>query len=116
MGTNYYLHENVCERCERSDVTHICKSFTSWHGSVDGITAPNSVAGWRERIKAAVAKGGYIEDEYGTPVTAEEFFRAIENVPPHRARQQYDSYMRHGYHDGVWLDPDGFSFSSAEFS
>ena len=115
MGTNYYLHENVCECCERSDVTHICKSFTSWHGSVDGASAPNSVEGWRERIEGAVAGGGYVRDEYGTPVTAEEFFRAIENVPPHRARAQYDWCVRHGHTDGVWLDPRGFSFASYEF-
>ena len=34
MSTNYYLFENYCEQCKRSDELHIGKSSVGWYFSL----------------------------------------------------------------------------------
>lgn len=76
MGTNYYLHENVCAHCGRSDdPLHIGKSSAGWCFGLhvipeEGLT---DLRAWQERW----ARGGEIRDEIGTVVSPEEMMAII---------------------------------------
>jgi hypothetical protein len=73
MGTNYYLRENICEHCGRSDEpTHIGKSSAGWcfalHVYPDqGI---HDLPDWESRW--ATAPHAVIKDEYGRELSADE--------------------------------------------
>ena len=139
MGTNYYLHKNICGHCGRSDERiHIGKSSGGWCFSLcvhpwDGI---NDLPEWVEEWKT-----GVIKDEYGKTVTPEEMTRIIterEGSPwpdekygngplqyvseeaMHRSNQSErgpNNLLRHrvgphcvGHGAGTWdLIPEGFS-------
>jgi len=68
MGTNYYLHENVCESCGRSDEPlHIGKSSAGWVFTLriypdKGI---NSLEDWLPRLlkgsRIEAVSGGHFE-------------------------------------------------------
>ncbi len=77
MGTNYYLHDDVCPRCGRGDEPlHIGKASAGWcfslHVSEDlGIS---DLADWEERWSKLGAK---IYDEYGNLVDRHAMLRKI---------------------------------------
>ena len=65
MGTNYYLHENVCECCGRGDPPlHIGKSSGGWCFALHVIPEEglNSLDDWVDRIVPTLS--GDIRDEY----------------------------------------------------
>jgi hypothetical protein len=84
MGTNYYLRQNACDHCGRSDEKlHIGKSSGGWCFSLHVIPEMNirNIDDWREHwVK------GRIFDEYGTEVSAAE----MESVITQRGRKPYD--------------------------
>lgn len=64
-----------------------------------------------------------IEDEYGTRYPMTRFIRDVEATPPELRRKQYDQVTEDnrlcGYRRSIgqdWLDADGFSFYSEDFS
>lgn len=77
MGTNYYQHGNVCERCGRGDAPrHIGKSSWGWCFSLhvypeDGI---NSLEDWKRILKGP---GTFIEDEYGIKISLQCLLKVI---------------------------------------
>jgi hypothetical protein len=70
MGTNYYLHKEICPHCGRGDEPkHIGKSSFGWCFSLhvfpdEGI---NDLADWRKHWLT-----GVIKDEYGDILTPEQ--------------------------------------------
>jgi hypothetical protein len=75
MGTNYYLHKNVCPHCGKpEDVKHIGKSSAGWCFSLhaypeDGI---NDLNDWMARFG-----DGEIKDEYGDTQSPEDMLAVI---------------------------------------
>ena len=77
MGTNYYLHREVCQCCKRGkEVLHIGKSSIGWCFSLnthpfEGIT---SLEDWKH---AWAQDGTLIVDEYRSEIPAAEMLRTI---------------------------------------
>ena len=72
MGTNYYLHRDVCPHCGRSEERlHIGKSSAGWCFGLHVIPEQsiNDLSDWMAEFNKPNAK---IVDEYGNPVTPEE--------------------------------------------
>lgn len=73
MGTNFYLHKNVCSHCERSDPPkHIGKSSGGWTFALhvypeEGIRDLSDWIPLFEDVKVNV-----IKNEYGQKLTADE--------------------------------------------
>lgn len=75
MGTNYYLHQNTCDHCGRSDERlHIGKSSSGWCFSlcVHPWERINDLPEWVERWKT-----GIIKNEYGDIITPEAMLEII---------------------------------------
>lgn len=74
MGTNYYLHKNVCSHCNRGDEPiHIGKSSAGWCFSLHVILGEiESLEEWKKEFEK-----GQIRDEYGADVTVEEMLKTI---------------------------------------
>jgi len=141
MGTNYYLHFDVCEHCDRSDhVMHIGKSSAGWRFSFRGYRlsesgypdldmiedAPmkkiQSEDDWRKMIEWATEdRGARIKDEYMATKTPEEFWEWVEAKRDGRSHHEYclaSEYTHereHGRMD-TWHDEKGNSFTGREFS
>ena len=77
MGTNYYLHQDACPNCGRSDDRlHIGKSSSGWCFSlhVDPSEGINSLANWQARWSKP---GSIIVDECKQRVTPEQMISII---------------------------------------
>lgn len=121
MGTNYYARWNpsptghgpatLYHEPQTYLELHICKSLNNFQGQVF-----NSWAAWKHFLTSN-AWSVEIRDEYGVSYTVAEFVNDVEAVDPARRRRQYDWVIEHnGPNDRDWLDADGFSFYSGEFS
>lgn len=124
MGTNYYVAKNYCECCERYDEEyHIGKDSYGWAFSFQGYRAERLVSwqAWKEFLKDKM-----IMNEYGERIHYEWFVAYIESqktvnftradghanlVHNHEGRKQ--GWFNPEYD---WDDPEGYSFSSREFS
>ena len=125
MGTNYYVVENVCECCNRYDEKyHIGKSSWGWAFSFqgykyDGLTSWQK---WKDYLKDKK-----IYDEYGELIDYDWFVEYIETlkapnfVNPDNGRKNLvhnDEGRKEGWSNPEWDwdDPEGYSFSSRNFS
>jgi hypothetical protein len=78
MGTNFYLHENECGHCHRSESPlHIGKSSMGWCFALhvihdEGLT---TLAAWQVRWGA----GGTIRSEYGETIPVVDMLSTIMN-------------------------------------
>lgn len=73
MGTNYYLHRNVCGACGRGDTPlHIGKSSVGWCFSLHVQDEIQSLEDWK-----AIWAEGVIKNEYGDVVPPEEMLEII---------------------------------------
>jgi hypothetical protein len=125
MGTNYYVAENVCSCCNRYDEKyHIGKSSWGWafsfHGyKYDGLTSWQK---WKEYLKDKK-----ICNEYGQIIDYDWFVGFVETekapnyVRPsdgHKNLVHNEEGRKEGWFnpDYDWDDPEGYSFSSREFS
>jgi len=125
MGTNYYVHYNICECCDRFDELHIGKSSSGlqaypkdpWAPS-EPVTPIGEILSWQDwrRFFAEVPHETW--DEYGRRISDDEVIDWFEMLSPAARRRQFDAVQP--YPDGVrvayWLDPDGFTMCSQEFS
>ena len=76
MGTNYYLHDNACEHCGRSDEPiHIGKSSAGWCFSLHVTDDIKSLADWKSILYRT---GTQVIDEYGTKIPVHEMLTTIE--------------------------------------
>ena len=125
MGTNYYVVDNVCECCKRYDEKyHIGKSSWGWAFTFqgykyDGLTSWQK---WKDYLKDKK-----IYDEYGELVDYDWFIWFVETekapnfVNPDNGRKNLvhnDEGRKEGWFNSEWDwdDPEGYSFSSRNFS
>ena len=124
MGTNYYVVENHCECCNRSDRTyHIGEKSYGWAFSFqgykyDGLTTWQK---WKEYLADKT-----IRDEYGDNFSFDEFVELVEiyGHPTYvlKCGRKNLVHNEEGRKEGWfnpehdWDDPEGYSFSSREFS
>ena len=124
MGTNYYVIKDKCECCKRSTREyHIGKSSFGWAFSFQGYpwNKLTSWKAWKEFLKDQT-----IEDEYGDPVSYEDFVKMVESykAPGFRSEtgrvnlQHNDEAKKAGWFNPStdWDDEDGYSFTTREFS
>lgn len=77
MGTNYYLHRDICPHCKRSgERLHIGKSSAGWCFSlhVDAAEGINSLADWQDLWSRQDSR---IVDEYGDELSPDDMLRII---------------------------------------
>lgn len=127
MGTNYYVASNLCQCCDRYDrACHIGKSSHGWAFSFRGYRQEGLVSwqAWRVFLKDQI-----IKDEYGDTISYEDFVDLIETVKApgyiNRAtgiknllHNEQGKIGKHPWFNDVydWDDPQGYSFTSREFS
>ena len=129
MGTNYYLHQNVCPHCGRSDEPiHIGKSSFGWTFSFRGYRKEwqyeslgkpiVSEDDWRSFIDAQVAAGAVLKDEYGDGISVAGFWSMVDSKRgspnSHRTACLKDHY-EHAMRD-CWDDDKGNTFQEGDFS
>jgi hypothetical protein len=118
MGTNYYQLTDRCEHCKRCNRRHIGKSSFGWTFTFHAIPDDRieSYADWLRELE----KQPDIEDEYGNPVTVEEFKQLVESKKSQE--MNHTTYCMTNGHDREYamrnchLDDEGHSFSKGEFS
>ena len=111
MGTNYYHIEppEVCHTCKHdhgSETTHIGKSSAGWQFHFHGTGEIRSYSAWLAKIRSV----GRIVDEYGRVTALDDFEALVEGK-----RGGWTSPILE-YEPSVWRDPQGYWFSSSEFS
>lgn len=131
MGTNFYIHEASIEVATGEAVvekTHIGKRSGGWVFGFQGEDC-KTVQEWKDRL-FNLPSNQQIVDEYGTPMTPQEMWDAIEatklpwgpnKLTPH-SRKTYKPEKRYGRNisqtvqvsDRDWGD-EGFDFYSGEF-
>lgn len=124
MGTNYYVIKDKCECCKRSTREyHIGKSSGGWAFSFQGYpwNKLTSWKAWKEFLKDQP-----IEDEYGDPVSYDDFVKMVEqykapgfcNETGRVNLQHNDECKKSGWFNPEmdWDDEDGYSFTTREFS
>lgn len=143
MGTNFYFVQNHCECCKREEKLHIGKRSGGWEFHfaayeqenpewtsrevipVGGV-AIKSRKDWEKYLDARPTNG-WIEDEYGTRFSPDEFWKEVDdtrlpwgkdNKPPinHVEYLKTDKYWKDYPGVNAFLDADGWSFSLGEFS
>lgn len=126
MGTNYYHITDACPTCGIGSEVHIGKNMTMFAAVVDwdAFGGPTIVVGswqeWKERLLAA----GHIRDEYDKAVPTGEFIANVESTEMADRRREFDWMVDNRpeftYDEpvvgGEWLDADGFSFATREFT
>jgi len=127
MGTNYYWHRDVCDKCKRpAQIVHIGKSSGGWSFSFHGFKNEygdnlpiRSIDDWEKFI---AEPNSVIVDEYDRVVGAAEFWKLVKSkrggtnhTEYCRERAAADGSHKYAYED-CWLDGRGNSFSSVEFS
>jgi hypothetical protein len=123
MGTNYYHHYDICGECGRSESRHIGKLSWGWTFAFRGYPGDDytgqpeirSLADWEQLLRS----GGEIRDEYGDAMTVDEFLSMVRKKATSSNNQTL--YIRADtrwseLRESCWLDPEGHSFSSNEFS
>ena len=125
MGTNYYVAKNLCECCNRYDEEyHIGKASWGWAFSFQGYKY-DGLTSWQKWKEYLADKKIY--DEYGEPVHYNWFVEYVETrkspnwVNPDNRRKNLihnEEGRMEGWFNSEydWDDPEGYSFSSREFS
>ena len=126
MGTNYYLHTDVCAHCNRErERIHVGKSSSGWpflfrgysKWPPDGVPHPiTSALGWRQYIEQAIAKGAVLLDEYGQRQEAAEFWEFVEGKQGDTRGPNATPNYQHGVRASEWTDSEGYRFCDNEFS
>ena len=95
MGTNYYLYQNVCDHCHRSDEPkHIGKSSLGWCFALhvypkEGIL---DVADWLRRFSEP---NSTIKDQHGDIITSEVMMNVIaERSWPESCERDWEWFAR----------------------
>ena len=127
MGTNYYWHRNVCDKCHRAEEKHhIGKSSAGWTFSFHGYKGQygdelpiRSIDDWEMFLGEP---NSIIVDEYSREVTEEAFWEMVKlkhggqnHTEYCRERAAVEGSHKYAYED-CWLDSRGNSFACGEFS
>lgn len=114
MGTNYYLHRNICGCCKRYDRYHIGKSSAGWQftfRAYDYEDAPLRIRNYRDWQDEILEDGIKIFDEYGGELKWTEFLTLVERK---RSEPRNHASEYPGEYD--YVDGEGYSFTNREFS
>ena len=125
MGTNYYLHTDVCPHCNRErERIHVGKSSAGWpflfrgyrSWPPDGVPHPiTSALEWRQFIEQSVAQGAGLFDEYGERQDVAEFWGFVQGkLGETRGPDATPGYW-HGARESEWTDSEGYRFVDHEF-
>jgi len=119
MGTNYYLRSRI-PRIEVKEVFeehHIAKRSYGWHPLFQKVYLDDTTIDSIQGIRDAVDSGKWqIFDEYGSPVTIEEF---EEIIPPWPAEKEHNIRRSgHAKYDTfrITVDDEGNEWTGVEFS
>jgi len=124
MGMNYYLKINICPTCNRSDVIHIGKSSCGWTFSFQGFKERSDCEMIGQQILSykdwlEVLPMGIITNEDGKEISLDEFKEKVESKRNesnnHTVVVRKDSSLRL-HAENCWLDDEGNSFMSGDFS
>lgn len=107
MGTNYYIRENICDKCNRYKEEHIWKS--SWWRDFTIRHHKEHYNSWNEFKN--FLKGKKIFDEYGSEITRKELLALIEDK---KARHPF-KHREIGTYDPEWIYIDWFYFLNCTF-
>lgn len=99
MGTNYYLHYNVCESCGRSDSIHIGKCSAGWKFLFHWHHNIRNVNEYKDRMKQP---GAVIMDEYTEVISYDDFWKMVEEKQSEDPHEEFSNI-------------DGYDFVSADF-
>jgi hypothetical protein len=107
MGTNYYVRFNHCKQCNRYEEVHIGKSSYGWTFSFHATEECKSYKDW---LKFLSKEGVDIFDEYDRKVSLDDFKKLVGS--------KKDSEHNHTkeYPEGSYLDDEGNSMTTCEFS
>ena len=115
MGMNYYTRTKKCPTCEhKPEGIHLGKSSMGWqftfqYNGGEFYKNIQEMADWLADKE--------IEDEYGQPVSHEEFWKMIEakQIPQNQnhAAMMHEKYPEHKDREYII---DGYSFSDCQFS
>lgn len=116
MSTNYYLRTNICPCCNRFDQVHLGKKSGGWSFSFNGVPFKSLFDVWG----AIIAPQAQIIDEYGKPLTPDQFRTMVEESADDWT---YDRYCAANPDmPAIPVGPDdhfmadGFDFWTREFS
>ena len=121
---NYYLEVETCTKCHSKKRWHVGKSSNGWKFHFHGLVSADSPTGqalrsysaWKKAFRSV--KRATLMDEEGNEIGLAAFNAKVKS-------KQLDEYMspveyayRRGYtdHCAYWLDPEGYEFSSGDFS
>lgn len=129
MGTNFYWIENQCPHCGRGEKIHIGKRSAGWRFSFQGYPDHQPpIRAWSDW--QSILNEGTIMDEYGVTHSKSAFVAMVDasmaesrnHVPwcladTSRGSAGNSAYMTDALTRGTaWQDPEGWSFSSTDFS
>lgn len=131
MGTNYYLHEDICPHCGRCErKLHVGKSSGGWTFSFRGYPYEfdepkiKSAADWHSYLLTASTASDVkneLRNEYDEIVTLHDFWELVADkrteknnhtIYMQNSTKQYERYAA----DKCWLDDEGNSFTGTKFS
>lgn len=126
MGTNFYLVENACSHCGRSDEKrHIGKRSGGWKFTWRGYTrVPPFLTTYREWAARIGDPLNHVVDEYGHRYAGHEFLAMVQawDADP-KNTQDHVTYMLDpknvdlfASHVNYWQDGDGHAFIGEEFA
>jgi len=121
---NYYLEINTCPTCNRYDRVHIGKSSCGWTFSFQGFKERSDcemigcqVLSYKDWLE--VLPIGIIINEDGKEVSLDEFKEKVESKryadKNHTVVVKGDNSLRL-HAEQCWLDDEGHSFTSGDFS
>lgn len=118
MGTNYYALKNYCNCCGRSDQIHIGKSFRMLRAYGE-YSPTGKIECWDDWVSFLSSENILIEDEYGDVIDKESFISKWVPIPGmadriHEENREWG--LQYGTSLGVYLDKQGYKFSTREFS
>ena len=109
IGTNYFVASPACKTCGHSEKDlHIGKSSGGWTFSFHATDEIRSWTDWKEHLI-----GKTIINEYGDETTLPELIELVNRKVDSKYNHSVEA-EEYGW-DDCFLDPEGHSFSTAEF-
>lgn len=114
MGTNYYARLKPCQHCGLSKTElHIGKSSAGWTFSFHAIDSWDhdvQIKSWPEWMAFLMRPDVAIYDEYDRLISLEKFLALVDS----KRSEKHNHAKLHP--EGCFLDDEGNSFSTHEFS
>lgn len=103
LGTNYYLHIDICEKCGRPlEIKHLGKSSNGWKFLFHKQKGMEDYESFMNIVEICVNNGAKIVDEYDNEISYIDFVKLI------RSKQ-------HEYSQSYTENIDGYDFLSEDF-